>query len=634
MHNISQSNIRNFCIIAHIDHGKSTLADRLLEITNTIDRRHLTNQTLDSMELEREKGITIKLKSVRMEYSLNNNFYQLNLIDTPGHVDFSYEVSRSLAACEGAILVVDATQGIQAQTVSNVYKALDANLAIIPVLNKVDLSNSEIDKVSQDLIKTFGFRQDEILQVSAKTGFGVEELIHEVIKRIPAPTGNLQQPARALIFDSIYDEFLGVIACIKVVDGQFGVGDTNTDAKYNTSGVKISNINSLEAKPIHMSQAATKLKLLATNTNTTYQELGIFTPTRKKTTSLNTGEVGYIATGLKDIHKVKVGDTIAYEKDCEKSHIVPLPGYQEVKPFVFVSIYPIENDKFPQLRAALDKLSLSDSSLSFEPESSSALGFGFRCGFLGLLHAEITQERLEREYNLELISTTPNVEYKVILNNDQTLYVRSTADFPNTTQIKEIQEPWILLHIVSPAEYTGNIITLCENRRGILKKMDYPTETRVVFDYELPLNELVQNFFDELKTVSSGFASLDYEFIGYKPADIVKMDILVHSEIIEPLSHMVLKSKAQDIGTSLLIKLKDVIPRQQFRVALQAAIGGKIIAREDIPALRKNVLAKMSGGHRERKDKLLDIQKKGKERMKRLGKVDIPQDAFRQILQV
>ncbi len=600
---MDQNNIRNFSIIAHIDHGKSTLADRLLEITGTVDKRHLVDQTLDSMDLEREKGITIKLKTVRMNYKLNDREYQLNLIDTPGHVDFSYEVSRSLAACEGALLVVDTTQGIQAQTVSNIYKAMEANLKIIPVLNKIDLPGSEPEKVSDDLVRTFGFSPEEMIRVSAKTGTGVEDLLETIINSIPAPSGRKDLPSKALIFDTFYDEYLGVVAVIKVVDGEF-------------------NKNMIISKE--------KIKFMATNTTSVPEELGIFTPKRKELSILHTGEVGYIATGLKDIKAVRVGDTLTTLKDSDK--IQPLSGYKDVKPFVFVSIFPIENDKFPLLRDALEKLSLSDSSLSYEPESSSALGFGFRCGFLGLLHAEVIQERLEREYNLQLISTTPFVEYRVALSTGEVINIKSPSELPDTSRIGEIMEPWILLNIVSPSEYVGGIITLCEERRGIMKNMEYPTENRVVFEYELPLAELVFNFYDELKTVSSGFASLDYEFADYKPVTAVKMDILVHGEIVPPLSNIVLKDKAPEIGRNLIAKLKDIIPRQQFKVSLQAAIGGKIIARDDIPALRKNVLAKMSGGHRERKDKLLEIQKKGKQRMKRLGKVDIPQEAFRQVL--
>jgi GTP-binding protein LepA len=599
---IDQRNIRNFCIIAHIDHGKSTLADRFLEITNTVSKRFLVAQTLDSMELEREKGITIKLKAVRMAYELNGIPYQLNLIDTPGHVDFSYEVSRSLAACEGAILVVDGTQGIQAQTVSNVYKAVEAKLRIIPVLNKIDLHGNDFEKIADDLCKTFGFKQKEILKVSAKTGEGLLELLGAVISRIPAPDGNLNKPTRALIFDTFYDEFLGVVAAIKVVDGSFSS---------------------------EMISKKQKIKFMATKAVAVPESIGIFIPQRKEISIIKTGEVGFIAAGLKDIHAVKVGDTVtkALEEGAEQ-----LPGYKEVKPFVFISIFPIENDKFPQLREALEKLSLSDSSLSYEPESSSALGFGFRCGFLGLLHADIIQERLEREYNLTLISTIPSVEYKVIKTDDTLVAVRAPAQLPNPTFINEIQEPWILLNIVSPSDYVGGIISLCEDRRGVMKKMEYPTETRVIFEYELPLSELVYNFFDDLKTISSGFASLDYEFLEYRKVDAVKLDVLVHGEIIEPLSHIVLKSKSVETGKALILKLKKVIPQQQFKVSLQAAIGGKIVAREDISAISKNVLAKMSGGHRERKDKLLEEQKKGKARMKRLGRVDIPQEAFRQVL--
>ncbi|MFA5776639.1 MAG: translation elongation factor 4 [Patescibacteria group bacterium] len=594
---MSQQKIRNFCVIAHVDHGKSTLADRFLEITKTVDKRHLMAQTLDSMELEREKGITIKLKAVRMEY----NGYQLNLIDTPGHVDFSYEVSRSLAACEGAVLVVDATQGIQAQTVSNIYKAMEAGLTIIPVLNKVDLINAEVDKIAADLEKTFGFKKEEILVVSAKTGQGVAELLEKIVQKVPAPKGSAQKTSRALVFDNYYNEHLGVVALIKVVDGSF------------------------DSKDLAQKR---KIKFLATGMQSQPEELGILKPQRVKCSTLQTGEVGYIATGLKDIHKVKVGDTLCWANESPEF----LPGYKEVKPFVFVSIFPVENDKFPQLRDALEKLSLSDSALTFEPESSSALGFGFRCGFLGLLHADIVQERLEREYNLSLISTIPTVEYKVFINSGEVMSIKAASDFPEITKINRVEEPWILITIVSPSTYTGGIITLCQNRRAILRKMDYPTEVRVVFEYELPLAELIQNFFDELKTVSSGFASVDYEFLDYKPVDAIKMDILIHGTPVSPLSQIVLKEKAVEIGQKMLLRLKEVIPRQQFEVALQATLGGKIIARENIPAMRKNVLAKMSGGHRERKDKLLDIQKKGKARMKRIGKVDIPQEAFRQIL--
>jgi len=591
---MQKDKIRNFCIIAHIDHGKSTLADRLLEITNTVDKRHLVNQTLDSLDLEREKGITIKLKAVRMEY----RGFQLNLIDTPGYVDFSYEVSRSLAACEGAVLVVDATQGIQAQTVSNVYKALDANLKIIPVLNKIDLQSGRPDEIEKELVETFGFSKEDILRVSAKTGNGVKELLDEIIERIPSPTGIEKSNPRGLVFDSFYDEHLGVVAIIKVVDGQF-------DFEINK-----------------------KIQFAASRAPSHLQELGYFKPQRVKLKSLTTGEVGYIATGLKDIHSVKVGDTVSLEGE----NVTPLAGYKEVKPFVFVSLYTIDNSKYKQLREALEKLSLSDSSLSYEPESNAALGFGFRCGFLGLLHAEVIQERLEREYDLELISTTPTVEYKVSITNGKTLDIRTPSDFPDRSRIADIQEPWIDTNIISPATYSGSIITLCEERRGIMKKMNYPNEKTVVFEYELPLSELVYNFFDDLKRVTSGFASLDYTFSDYKSADVVKMDILVHEKIVEPLSHIVLRQKADLLGRSLLKKLKDIIPRQLFKVSLQAAVGGKVLAREDIPALKKNVLAKMSGGHRERKDKLLEEQKKGKARLKRIGKVEIPQEAFRQIL--
>ena len=589
-----QEKIRNFCIVAHIDHGKSTLADRLLEITHTLDKRNIIEQTLDSMDLEREKGITIKLKSIRMEYQ----GYQLNLIDTPGHVDFSYEVSRSLEACEGAILLVDKTQGIQAQTVSNFYKATDSNLKIIPVINKIDLDTGEIEKIKDDMCQTFGFKKDEILCVSGKTGEGVEQLLEKIIEVIPSPNGKKDSLARALVFDSSYDEYLGVVANIKVVDGNFKIEKNK------------------------------KIRFVATKANASPEEVGFTKIKRVKTESLLTGEVGYVATGLKDIHTVKVGDTLSWEGE----NPTPLPGYKEIKPFVFFSIYPIDNSKSTQLREALEKLSLSDSSLTFEPENNTALGFGFRCGFLGLLHAEIVQERLEREYNLSLISTTPAVRYKVTNTRNEEFFITSPADLPDVTSLKEIQEPWILCRIICPAVYSGQVMTLCTERRAVLKKMEYPNENNIFFEYELPLAELVYNFFDDLKSVSSGFASLDYDFLDYKPVLAVKLNVLVHGEIVAPLTNIVLKNKAPEIGRNLLKKLKEIIPRQQFAVSLQAAVGGKILAREDIPAMRKDVLAKMSGGHRERKDKLLDIQKKGKARMKRIGKVDIPQEAFRQIL--
>jgi GTP-binding protein LepA len=591
---MEQQKIRNFCIIAHIDHGKSTLADRLLEITHTIDKRNLVEQTLDSMDLEREKGITIKLKAIRMNYQ----GYQLNLIDTPGHVDFSYEVSRSLEACEGAILLVDKTQGIQAQTVSNFYKAKNSGLKMIPVINKIDLGTGDIEKLKKEMSKTFDFDKEEILLVSAKTGKGVENVLERIVKSVPHPQGKQNVPTRALVFDSSYDEYLGVIANIKVVDGYF------------------------------KKDRAEKIKFLATKAISSPEEIGYIKIDRIKTDKLLTGEVGYIATGLKDIHAVKVGDTITLEGENPK----PLPGYKEIKPFVFVSIYPIDNSKSTQLREALEKLSLSDSSLTFEPENNTALGFGFRCGFLGLLHADIVQERLEREYNLNLISTTPAVRYKIITTKDEEEFITSPADLPEPNYIKEVQEPWILCKIISPAEYSGKIMTLCTDRRAVMKKMEYPNENTVLFEYELPLAELVFNFFDDLKSVSSGFASFDYDFLDYKTVNAVKLNILVHGDIVEPLTNIVLRENAEKIGRSLLKKLKNIIPRQQFAVSLQAAVGGKILAREDIPAMRKDVLAKMSGGHRERKDKLLEIQKKGKARMKRIGKVDIPQEAFRQIL--
>ncbi len=601
---MNQAQIRNFCIIAHIDHGKSTLADRLLELTHTIEARKLKKQTLDSMELEREKGITIKLKAVRMLYKLEGIEYQLNLIDTPGHVDFAYEVSRSLAACEGAILLVDASQGIEAQTVSNIYKALDANLTIIPVINKIDLAGANADEVAQDLHDAFGFNKEEILRISAKTGEGVQDLLIELVKKVPTPTGNPQAPLRALIFDTFYDEFLGVIALVRIVDGSL---------------TKIS------------AQGPEKVRFLATAATAIPEGIGILRPQREPCEQLATGEVGFISTTLKDIKAVRVGDTVTTTNHMQ---VDPLPGYKEVKPFVFISLYPLENDRFPDLREALEKLALSDAALQFEPESNTALGFGFRCGFLGLLHADIIIERLAREYSLELISTLPSVEYKIVQTDGTQLSVKTPMQLPDVTKIATVSEPWILLHIVSPSEYIGGIINLCQTKRGIQIKLEYTTPKTVTFEYELPLVELIHNFFDELKTVSSGYASLDYDFLDWREVKVAKLDILVHGEIVEPLSQIVLNQRAHELGKKTINKLKDVIPRQQYKVALQAAIGGKIVARADIPAMRKDVLAGIYGGHRERKDKLLDRQKKGKQQMKRFGKVDIPQEAFRAVLSV
>ncbi len=592
--------IRNFCIIAHVDHGKSTLADRFLEITGTVDKRLLKEQTLDSLELERERGITIKLKAVRMEYALKGVVYQLNLIDTPGHVDFSYEVSRSLAACEGAVLVVDATQGIQAQTISNVYKALEAGLAIIPVVNKIDLPNADVGAVVEDLVGTFGFKRADILRVSAKTGEGVQKLLSEAVARIPPPAGSgLQGEAlKALVFDAFYDEFRGVVALVKVAGGELRA----------------------DGRP---------LCLMATQTAFLPEEVGVLKPHRVPIDILSAGEVGYVITGLKDIRAVRSGDTVT---SAAGGASAPLAGYSETKPLVFLSLYAIDNDAFPQLRAALEKLSLTDASLTFEPESSSVLGFGFRCGFLGLLHADVTRERLEREYDLKLMSTTPSVGYRVLLTDGTQAVVKTPADMPDRVRITKISEPWILATIISPSKYVGSIIGLCEQHRGVRLRMSYPSRDRIVFEYEMPLFELICGFYDELKSISSGFASMDYEILDFRPVDAVRVDILVHGEIVRPLTRIALKHKAEALGRQLLLKLKEIIPRQQFQVSLQACVGGKIVAREDIPALRKNVLAKMSGGHRERKDKLLEIQKKGKQRLKRFGKVDIPQDAFRQVL--
>ncbi len=593
--------IRNFCIIAHIDHGKSTLADRLLEVTGTIAKRNLKEQTLDQLELEREKGITIKLKAVRMPYEREGQTYQLNLIDTPGHVDFSYEVSRSLAACEGAVLVVDATQGIQAQTVSNVYKALEANLKIIPVINKIDVKGNHADKVEQDLVATFGFKQEDIIKVSAKTGENIDELLEAIVNRIPPPQGDKDAPFQALVFDVFFDDFLGVVTVVRVVNGTLQETD-NRERVYFKAGKADSLI----------------------------QEIGIFSPQRQRLNKLSAGEVGYIATGLKDIHAVAVGDTACRYR--ERDLVESLPGYKRIKPFVFVSIFPINNKDYPELRKGLDKLALSDAALVYEAESNNALGFGFRCGFLGLLHADVVQERLEREYGLELISTTPSVEYEIVMRTGKIIHIKRPADMPDPSKFDEIREPWIRADIITPAEYIGGVITLLENRRGIQKNLEYASANRVFLEYELPLQELVRGFFDSLKSVSSGYASMDYELIGFRPVDAVKLDIVVHGEKVEPLAQIVLRQEAEKVGRQLAKHLKEELPRQQFKVAIQAMVGGKVVARENLGAMRKNVLAKMSGGHRERKDKLLEIQKKGKERMKRLGRVEIPQRVLRDTL--
>lgn len=590
---MTQDKIRNFCIIAHIDHGKSTLADRFLEVTGTIDKRDMHDQLLDTMELEQERGITIKLQPARMEYK----GHILNLIDTPGHVDFAYEVSRSLAAVEGAILVVDASQGIEAQTLSNIYLALEHNLEIIPVLNKIDLPHAEPDKIAQEIVDLLGVKKEEIILASGKTGQGVEEILNRIIKMVPAPKGDENKPCRALIFDSFYDIYKGVVAYVRVVDGSLGKNQ--------------------------------KLHMLRNNSGADSLEIGYMKPKFVPKDSLQTGEIGYIVTGLKDVSGARVGDTVALASD---KNVEPLEGYKTVQPFVFAGIYTTEGDDYPMLREALGKLALSDSSLAYEPETSSALGFGFRCGFLGLLHMDIVKERLEREFDLDLIVTTPSVSYEVVKNDSEVLSINSPSELPDRSQIREIREPWVKVEIVTPSEYIGSIMELIANKRGVFKTIDYLEETRVIIKCEMPLAQIVTDFYDMLKSISSGYASMNYEFFEYRAGALVKLDILVSETPIDTLSLLVHNSEAQSVGKQVVEKLKELIPRQLFKVAIQAAIGGKIIAREDIPAMRKDVTAKLYGGDVTRKNKLLNKQKEGKKKMKKLGKVEIPSNVFMELL--
>ncbi len=594
---MKQENIRNFSIIAHIDHGKSTLADRILEETGAITDREKQEQLLDNMELERERGITIKLNAVELNYTLNGEDYQLHLIDTPGHVDFTYEVSRSLAACEGALLVVDAAQGIEAQTLANLYQALDNNLVIIPVINKIDLPNADIPKVKQELINTIGFDESEILLVSAKTGAGIKELLEAIITRIPSPKGDKSKPVQALIFDSVFDSYKGIVTSLRVVNGEISVGD--------------------------------KIKMMATNAIYDVVELGVHTPKEKKLDKLKTGEVGYLCASIKSINDVKVGDTITIiGKEAEK----PLDGYKPMKPMVFCGLYPIESSRFPELREALEKLKLNDASLEFEPETSQALGFGFRCGFLGLLHMEIIEERIEREFNIELIATSPSVVYEVELTDRSIITIDSPSKMPERQKIATIKEPYIRTNIFVPTDYIGPIMELCQNKRGNYISMDYIDPTRVNIHYEIPLSEIVYDFFDKLKSYTKGYASFDYEFIGYKPSNLVKMDILLNGEAVDALSLIVHKDFAYNRGKAIVENLRKLIPRQQFEIPIQAVIGTKAIARTDIKAVRKNVLAKCYGGDITRKRKLLEKQKEGKKRMKMVGSVEIPQEAFLSVL--
>ena len=594
---MDKTHIRNFSIIAHIDHGKSTLADRILEETHAVSAREAKAQLLDSMDIERERGITIKLNTASLKYIYNGEEYLLNLIDTPGHVDFSYEVSRSLASCEGAILVVDASQGIEAQTLANLYLALDNNLTIVPVINKIDLPNADIDKVKKELIDVIGFDEDEIILTSAKTGVGIKELLDEVVRKVPSPKGEEKEPLQALIFDSIFDSYRGVVISVRIFNGSLKVGDT--------------------------------IKMMETGATYEVVDIYIKNPWEVKKESLSDGEVGYISASIKSITDVKVGDTITLDNNPAKE---PLPGYKPMKSMVFCGLYPVESSKFEDLREALSKLQLNDASLVFEPETSTALGFGFRCGFLGLLHMDIIKERITREFNIEIITTAPSVVYEALLTNGDTLMVDAPSKMPDKTLLKEIKEPYIRTNIFTPSEFIGPIMELCQNKRGIYIGMDYIDPTRVNIHYELPLSEIVYDFFDKLKSFTKGYASFDYEIIGYKPSDLVKMDILLNGEIIDALSVIVHKDFAYTRGRSIVQSLRKTIPRQLFEVPVQASLGNHVIARETIKALRKDVLAKCYGGDITRKRKLLEKQKEGKKRMKQVGSVELPQEAFMSVL--
>ncbi len=590
--------IRNFCIIAHIDHGKSTLADRMIEKTGTVDVRKMKNQILDKMDLERERGITIKLAPVTMDYK----GYRLNLIDTPGHVDFNYEVSRSLAAVEGAVLLVDASQGIQAQTLANLYLAIEQDLVIIPVINKIDLPAADVPKTSAEIIKLLGCKESDIVLASGKTGEGVEEILEHVITFIPSPQGHADKPLRALIFDSNYDEFKGVVAYIRVFDGQI--------TKHN------------------------KIKLLATGAKSEALEVGIFSPDYHPTADLACGQIGYIITGFKTVGDCRVGDTVTiYQEDT--SHVEPLKGYSEAKPMVFAGIFPTEGNNYALLREGIEKLKLNDAALIYEPEQSQALGLGFRCGFLGLLHLEIFQERLRREHNLELIVTVPSVAYQIKLKGKgEVITISSPQQLPDQSQIESLEEPWVSLDVITPKEYLGAVMSLVQDKRGVYKNTEYYDPTRPVLHYDLPMSAVLTDFYDKLKSVSSGYASINYDFIGYRPADVVKMDIWVAEEIVESLSMIVYRDDAFTRGKAIVQILKDSLPKQMFVIKLQAAIGGKIIAGERIAAMRKDVTAKLYGGDVSRKNKLLDKQKKGKKKMMAAGKgkVDIPSDTFVKLL--
>lgn len=592
-------NIRNFCIIAHIDHGKSTLADRLLQYTGTISERDMTNQVLDDMDLEKERGITIKSHAIQMKYEQDGEVYTLNLIDTPGHVDFSYEVSRSIAACEGALLIIDSTQGIQAQTISNLYLAIEHDLEIIPVMNKMDLPNAMPEIVEDQIIELIGCRRSDIIRASGKTGEGVEEIMHRIISDIPSPEGDPEAPLQALIFDSVFNAFRGVIAYFKIENGVLRKGD--------------------------------RVKFFATDKEYIADEIGVLRMGMDQRPELSTGDVGYVICNIKTAKEVKVGDTITYSKNgCEAR----IDGFQEVKPMVFAGVYPVESDEYEDLRAAMEKLQLNDASLTYEPESSVALGFGFRCGFLGLLHMEIIQERLDREFDMNVITTVPNVEYIIRTKKGEEYTIYNPSGMPNMMTIEEIEEPYIRAQIITRSEYIGPLMTLCLEKRGILIKQTYLSADRAELSFDLPLAEIVFDFYDKLKSISKGYASFDYHIIGHRPARLVKLDILLNSEPVDALSSLIHFDNAERFGRRMCEKLKELIPRQQFDVAIQAAIGAKIIARETVKAVRKDVTAKCYGGDITRKRKLLEKQKAGKKRMKQVGNVEVPQKAFLAVLKL
>ncbi len=592
-------NIRNFCIIAHIDHGKSTLADRMLQLTNTISERDMQAQTLDDMDIERERGITIKSHAIQMDYEQEGEHYILNLIDTPGHVDFSYEVSRSIAACDGALLIVDATQGIQAQTISNLYLAIGNDLEIIPILNKMDLPSANPEEVKDQIEELIGCDREDILSASGKTGFGVDTILEAVISRVPSPTGKPEAPLRAMIFDSVYNSFRGIIAYYRVFDGEIKKGD--------------------------------KVKFLNTGKEYSADEIGILKLKQEKRDAVKTGDVGYIISGIKEAKEVKVGDTITHiANPCEQM----VQGFEDVKPMVFAGMYPVDTDEYEEMRDAMDKLQLNDASLTFEPESSMALGFGFRCGFLGMLHMEIVQERLEREFNMTVITTVPNVSYIATDKRGETINVHNPSDLPDPSSLEFVEEPYINAQIITKSDFIGPVMSLCIEKRGILKNQVYLTTNRVEINFEMPLAEIVFDFYDRLKSVSKGYASFDYTPIGFKRSDLSKLDILLNGDQVDALSALIHRSNAYYFGKKICEKLKELIPRQQFDIAIQAAIGAKIISRETVKALRKDVTAKCYGGDISRKRKLLEKQKKGKKRMRQVGNVEVPQEAFLAVLKL